>query len=189
MRTRYMAASVLAALLAALAAPGDGASPGLYGGIGYVDADELAREIERREHDMLRAEKREEEIETRISRLVPQIEIAEKERKQQALKARRSIILHDRMARGGWLRMAFSSTSLSELAVFGHLYARMLEREGEALSALRRKEEILRAKRKALEDDRDVLDRLRADLMTHKKDLETKRETLLSLRSAPFSYR
>lgn len=186
--TGCLAASGAAVLLIGLATPGDGASPGLYGGVGYLGVGELAAEIERRQEDLERAEKRIDEIEARIALLEPEIELAEADRKAQALKARRAIILHDRMARGGWLRMAFSTSSLTELAVFTRLYGRMLETESEALSELRSREEILEAKRTALEDDREMLGKLRSDLVTHRKELEARRRTLMSLKGGSAGY-
>ncbi len=186
--TGGLAATAAAVLLAGLAAPGDGASPGLYGGVSYLGVGELAAEIGRRQEDLERAEKRIEEIEERIAKLEPEIAQAEAERKAQALRARQSIILHDRMARGGWLRMAFSSGSLTELAVFTRLYGRMLETESEALSGLRAREKVLQAKRSALGDDREMLEQLRSDLLTHRKELEARRQTLMSLKGGSAGY-
>ncbi|MBW2262355.1 MAG: hypothetical protein JRG91_10320 [Deltaproteobacteria bacterium] len=186
--TGCLAAAAAAVLLAGLATPGDGASPGLYGAVSYLGVGELAAEIERRQEDLERAEKRIEEIEERITRLEPEIDEAEAERKAQALKARQSIILHDRMARGGWLRMAFSSASLTELAVFTRLYGRMLETEGKALSDLRAREEVLQAKRTALADDGEMLEQLRSNLVTHRKELEARRQTLMSLKGGSAGY-
>ncbi len=186
--TGCLAATAAAVLLAGLATPGDGASPGLYGGVSYLGVGELAAEIQRRHEDLERAEKRIEEIEKRIEKLEPEIAGAEADRKEQALRARQSIILHDRMSRGGWLRMALSSGSLTELAVFTRLYGRMLETESESLSDLRDREEILQAKRKALEDDREMLEQLRSDLVAHRKELEARRQTLMSLKGGSAGY-
>jgi septal ring factor EnvC (AmiA/AmiB activator) len=183
-----LAATVVAVLLTGLSTPGDGASPGLYGGVSYLGVGELAAEIVRRQEDLERAEKRMEEIEQRIARLEPEIEEAEEARRAQALKARQSIILHDRMARGGWLRMALSSGSLTELSVFTRLYGKMLETEGEALSELRDRQDVLLAKREALADDRDMLEKLRSDLVTHRKELEARRQTLMSLKGGSAGY-
>jgi peptidoglycan hydrolase CwlO-like protein len=186
--TSGLAATAAAVVLAGLATPGDGASPGLYGGVSYLGVGELAAEIARRQEDLERAEKRIDEIEERIARLAPEIDEAEEERRAQALEARGAIILHDRMARGGWLRMALSSSSLTELAVFTRLYGNMLETEGKALSELQAREEVLQAKRKALEDDREMLEQLRTDLVTHRKELEKRRKTLMSLNGGSAGY-
>jgi septal ring factor EnvC (AmiA/AmiB activator) len=186
--TGCLAATVVAVLLTGLSTPGDGASPGLYGGVSYLGVGELAAEIVRRQEDLERAEKRLGEIEQRIARLEPEIEEAEEACKAQALKARRSIILHDRMARGGWLRMALTSGSLTELAVFTRLYGKMLESEGEALSGLKDRQEILLAKREALADDMEMLGKLRSDLVTHRKELEARRQTLMSLKGGSAGY-
>ncbi len=166
---------------------GDGASPGLYGGVGYVGIDELNAEISRRTEDLERASAQVKEIEDRIAALEPDIEAAQAERAVEIARARKVIILHDRMMRGGWLRAVLSSESLGEIKIFGDIWAKMLADEAGALEAIRSREDDLASKRESLEKDRDVLEKLEKDLEAHRKELESTRRTLetLSAASAP----
>jgi peptidoglycan hydrolase CwlO-like protein len=181
MKHRYAVMTAVILLAGTLAASDGGAAPGLWGGVSYLDASELATEIERRERDMARANARIEELEESMSSLEGEIEALEQARRRQAREARRAIIMHDRLSRGGMLRIVLDSGSLTDAAVFARLYSRLLESQGEVFSELEAKEEALLSKKAAYEEDRASLEKLRSDLEEHSKALERRRETLLSL--------
>jgi len=179
--TRWIALTLASALIASVR--WSVAAPGLYTGVGYLDEGEIRREIERRTQDIARAQARIAQIETKIASLTPAIAASEAACAAQVSRARQAIILHDRMARGGWLRMALSTSTLTDLAVLGRLYSRMLERESSVLAGLEEREEALEAQRETLDADRQMLGRLRADLDAHRKALDARRKTLLALES------
>jgi len=174
----YLASFVAIGLGLALVPRGDGASPGLYGGAAYVDGREIQSAIERREEDLERARDEAAEIQARIDDLEREIGELEEERETLTSRARAAIIRHDRLARGGWLRVLLSSESLTEVAVYGGYYRRVLDEESRALEDLREKEDALVEKKAQLEEDRALLEKLEQDLETHKQELESRLQTV-----------
>lgn len=183
MRRRYVV-TVLAAVLAAgiASARDEGSSPGLWGGVSYLDVGELEAEIARRDEDVARAGARIEELEKKVTALEDEIAVLEAERADQASEARQAIILHDRMARGGMLRLVLGAESLTDVAVFSQLHARILARESETFETLSAQEDALKKKKSQLEQDRDLLQKLKSDLLEHRRALEKRRKTLNAIR-------
>ncbi len=179
---RRTAATALAAMLAAgIASAGDGAAPGLWGGVSYLGPQELASEIARREEDMARARIRIDELSASIAQAEKEIEDLSAQRLAQASRAREAIILHDRMARGGMLRIVLEAESFTDVAVLARMYSTMLKKEGGAFSDLEAKEDELLARKASLESDRAMLEKLESDLEEHKHDLEARHKTLTAI--------